>query len=222
MSNSKAWFVLACLYVLAASVSAQVVSSSKGYLVLVKYKKGQVIKQNISMTAAGNSKLASNTQIITKCLSVDKNGIATLEVTTPTSVGQPVNKRVIKVDKHGRPVGNVIEGFSGTFMWPDKPFKLGQAWKGDMNLSDVGQGDGQMRATYKMVGTKNISGTKVLAISCFLDYSGQYAIAGTGTINIRVSDGQLHTATFNVGMKQFESNGKYSVLKLLMTIRTMP
>lgn len=221
MSNSKAWFVLACLSVLASTVSAQVVSSSKGYLILVKYKKGQVIKQNISMTAAGNSKLASNTQIVTKCLNVDKNGIATLEVSTPTSVGQAANKRTIKVDKHGRPVGNVIEGFSGTFMWPDKPFKLGQIWKGDMNLSDIGQGDGQMRANYKMVGVKNVGGTKVLAIGCFLDYTGQYSIAGTGTINVRVSDGQLHTATFNVGMKQFEANGKYTVLKLLMTIRTV-
>ncbi len=206
---------------LAATSNAQVVHSKRGYLINIKYTKGQVIKQNISMVASGRQGLKTNTQIVTKCLDVDKNGIATLEVTTPTAPGKPPTKRKSRVDKHGRPLGNVVDGFSGNLMWPDQPLKVGETWKGDINMADIGQGTAKMKATYKFVGLKKVDGVQVAVISSYMDLTGQYDIAGTGTINVRVSDGQLHSATFNMGMSQYNEGNAPTVLKLIMTIRTV-
>ena len=209
------------LLALSAASDAQITEKKGGYLIQIKYRKGQVIRQNISMIAAGNSKLATNTQIITKCLDVDKNGIATLEVTTPTQPGKPPSVRKTKVDRFGRPMGNTIDGFSSNFMWPDRPLKVGESWKGDLNMAKTGQGNGMMKAKYKFVGIRSDKGTKIAVIAAYMDVTGQYDVAGTGTINIRVADGQIHSATFNMGMSQYNEGGKPTVLKLVMTIRTM-
>lgn len=204
---------------IAASSSAQVVQKKGGYIIFIKYTKGQVLKQNISMIAP-STKVTTNTQIVTKCLDVDKNGIATLEVSTPTAPGKPPSKRKVKVDRHGKPVGNAIDGFSGNFMWPETPLKIGQTWDGNVNMGGAGQSGGSMRALYKLAAIKNLNGTKVAVITTVLDVSGQFDVAGTGTIYVRVSDGQLDSATFNVGLKQYADTGQPTVLKLMMTIRT--
>ena len=207
------------LLALVAVSDAQVVKKKDGYLIFIKYTKGQVIKQNASMVVVGNPKLSTNSQIITKCLDVDKKGISTLEVTTPTAPNKPPNKRKVKVDRHGKPVGNVINGFSGNFVWPDTPTKIGETWNGSFNVADSIPGQGTMKAVYKLAAIKNIGGKKVAVVSCFFDVTGQFDVVGTGTINVRVSDGQMDTATFNVGMKQYSDNGQPNVMKLLMTIR---
>ena len=207
------------LLTLVAITPAQVVQKNGGYLIFIKFKKGQVLKQNLSMVAVGNSKLATNSQIVTKCLDVDKNGIATLQVSTPTAPGKPNSVRTVKIDRHGKPSGNTIDGFSGNFMWPDVPIKVGHAWKGDLNMNETGQGQGILKATYKLVGIKTINKVKVAVISAYMDVTGQYDVAGTGTINVRVSDGQLYDATFNMGLSQYNDGKAPTVLKLLMTLR---
>lgn len=206
-----------CLILLggAAISPAQIVQQKGGYLIFIKYTKGQVLKQNISMLAP-STQMTTNTQIITKCLDVDKKGIATLEVTTPTSPGKPPSKRKVKIDRHGKPIGNTIDGFSGNFMWPETPIKVGQSWDGNL---DTGAANGRMRAAYKLTGFKTINGVKMAAISTVMDVSGQFDVRGSGMIYVRVSDGQLDNATFNVGLKQYEDSGNPTVLKLVMTIR---
>jgi hypothetical protein len=205
-----------------SSVSlAQIVQSKSGYLIYVKYKKGQVIKQSMAMSAVENTKLKSSSEFITKCLNVDKNGVSTVEVTVSGNGKTPSTKKTIKVDKHGKPLGATIDGYSGTFVWPDKPTKLGQSWVGNIQMAGTGQGaNGAIKSTYKLAGFKTIRGVKVASIAAVLSVGGNFEISGNGMIYVRVSDGQMHSADFNLAFNQFSESNKPTKLKLLMTIRT--
>ncbi|MBS1702378.1 MAG: hypothetical protein JST12_12005 [Armatimonadetes bacterium] len=217
MQKFRMVFAAFLALVLAGLSSAQVTPTKKGYLILIRYKKGQVLKYNIDMKLLGTTN-SSSVQIVTKCLDVDKKGISTLEVSTP--YGNKTNSRKLKVDRHGKPVGQVIDGFSGNFMWPETPIKIGQTWNGDFNLGADNPGAGMLKATYKLAAIKVVGGTKVAVVTTVIDYKGEYQVSGTGTINVRVSDGQLNDATFNVRMDQYTDSSKTGVMKLLMTIRT--
>ncbi len=202
----------------AIAAPAQVQKTKSGYLFQLKFTKGQVTKIDMSMIASSTKK-AVNVQIKTKCLSVDKKGVATLEVTTPRGSNNKPDVQQAQVDRHGKPVGQTFGGFNGTFMWPDKPIKVGQSWKGDMNLGDANMGKGTMTGTYKFEGIKTVNGKQVAAIRTFLDVTGEFNVAGTGVIYIKVGDGQLDSAVFNLGMAQFNDGGSPTTLKMQMNIK---
>jgi hypothetical protein len=209
------------LFTSCAFASAQIVQSKAGYLIFVKFKKGQVIQQNLEMQVVENSKLKSSNQFITKCLDVDKSGNSTLEVTVAANGKTPPNKKKLRIDNHGKPIGQTIDGYSGTFAWPDVPMKMGQSWLGDINMVGTGQeAGGAIKSTYKLAGIKTINGVKVASIATVLNVGGSFAISGTGMIYVRFSDGQLHHADFNLALDQFSESGAPKKLKLLMTIRT--
>ena len=223
MTSVRLAFASLSLFLFGSFAQAQIVQKKGGYLFLVKYKKGQVIKQNMSMQALGNTKLKSSSQFITKCLDIQKDGVATLEVTVPAVGKTPAKRKKVKVDNHGKPQGASIDGFSGNFVWPDKPVKVGQSWIGDMNMASPGQGGGMaFKSTYKLTGIKKINGVKVATISSDMKVSGTYDISGTGIIYVRFSDGQLHSAEFHMALAQFSESNTRQQLKLLMTIRTPP
>ena len=202
--------------------SAQIVQKNGGYLFNLKYQKGQVLKQNMGMQAVGNTKLKSSSQFIIRCLGVDKNNIASLEVTVPGVGKGEGSRKLIRVDRHGKPQGKNIEGYGGNFVWPDSPVKVGQSWLGDMNMAAPGKGGIGFKSTYKLTGVKKINGIKVAAISAAIDVKGTYDVSGTGMIYVRFSDGQLQSADFNLMLNQFSESNSQAKLKLLMTIRTMP
>jgi hypothetical protein len=214
-------FVLTCLCgILCCSFAqAQISQSKAGYTIFVKYKRGQVINQTVAMQAVGRTDLKSSSQFITKCLDIDKNGIATLEVSIVTK-GKVQTKKKMKVDRHGKPIGSSIEGYSGTFDWPDKPTKVGQSWVGNINMANSGQNNGgSIRSTYKLAGIKTVNGVKLASIAAALSVGGNFDVTGTGMIYVRFSDGQIESADFNLGLKQFSESNTQARLKLLMTIR---
>lgn len=220
MRFSAKSIVCAALSICALSANAQISHSKQGDLITIKYTKGQTLRYNLSMEAKDLKRAPTKVQIITQCLSIAKDGTATLKVSTPAGPGKPPYVRNVVIDKHGKPLGQRLEGFSGNFMWPNKPIKPGQTWKGDMNMAAAGQGQGDLKATYKYEGIKKINGKPVAVISTYMDLSGEYNIAGTGKIYVRVADGQLDNAIFNMGMMQTSESGKPSTLRLLMSIRT--
>jgi hypothetical protein len=205
-------------------IPAQIIQKKGGYLILVAYKKGQVLRQNMAMHAVDNAKLKSNSQLVTKCLEVDKKGVATLEVTVPAVGTSKESKKRIKVDRHGKPLGQNIDGFSGNFVWPDNPVKIGQEWLGEMNMAGPGQGQAGgigFKSSYKLVGLKTIKGVKVAAISANINVKGTYEVSGTGMIYVRFSDGQLQSADFKMKLNQFSQSNSQQKLRLVMTIRTL-
>ena len=202
--------------------SAQIVQQKGGYLIYVKYTKGGVLRQDMGMHLVGDARRQSTSQFVTKCLGVDKNGIASLEVTVPSVGKTPPTKKRIKVDRHGKPQGATIDGYGGTFVWPEMPLKMGQSWIGDMNMAAPTKGGMSMKSTYKLVAIKTINGVKVAVISSVINVSGNYNISGTGTLYVRFSDGQLHSAAFNLALDQFSESGSRGKLKVVMTIRTLP
>ena len=223
MTKFRILFSSLLLLVSCSFTCAQIIQKKGGYLIYVAYKKGQVLKQNMAMQAVDNAKLKSSSQFITTCLNGDKYGIATVEVTVPAVGKAKESKRQIKVDRHGKPVGQNIDGFSGNFAWPDTPIKVGQTWIGEMNMAGPGQvqaGGIGFKSSYKLVGIQTIKGVKVAAISANIDVKGTYDVSGTGMIYVRFSDGQLHSADFHMNLNQFSESNSQQKLKLLMTIRT--
>jgi hypothetical protein len=212
---------LAFLVPISPEVLAQIVPKNGGYLISIKYKKGQVIKQALSMNAVGNTKLKSTSEFITKCIDVDSKGTATLEVLVKAGGKTPPTKKKVKVDRHGKPIGATIDGFSSNFVWPDKPVKIGETWRGDITLAGPGPGAGStMQSGYKLAAIKVVDGVKVACIAASLSLGGSFDISGDGMIYVKVSDGQLQSATFNMALRQFSESNTHEKLKLLMTIRT--
>ncbi len=217
-------FLVSCLVVFIGSLlaSAQIVQQKGGYLINVKYTKGEVLRQDMGMRLVGDTRRPSTSQVVTKCLGVDKNGLASLEVTVPSVGKTPAVKKQIKVDRHGKPLGATIEGYSGTFVWPESPIKMGKPWIGDMSMAAPTKGGMSMKSTYKLVGIKTINGVKVAVITSVMNVSGNYNIAGAGTLYVRFSDGQLHSAEFNLALDKYSASGAPGKLKVVMTIRTLP
>jgi hypothetical protein len=201
---------------------AQITQQKDGYLIFVKYKKGQTITQDMSMNAVGNTKLKSTSRFMTKCLDVDKNGNSTIEVTVAGNGKAKATKKKLKVDNHGKPIGNSIDGYSGSFAWPDKPVRVGDSWIGNITMASAGQGaGGSIKSTYKFAGIKTVKGVRVASIAAVLNVGGSFEISGTGMIYVRFSDGQLENADFNLALKQFSESNTQAKLKLVMTIRNV-
>ncbi len=196
------------------SAFGQIVQQKGGYMIFVKYSKGQVLKQEMSAHLVSDAKKQSKSTFVTKCTGFDKKGFTLLDVTPPTVGKTPSKVKHIKVDKHGKPIGNAIDGYGGTFAWPEFPVKVGQSWDGDINVAgSPGQPSGMiMKSTYKVTGVKTINGVKVMAITSVMKVSGNYDISGTGTIYVRFSDGQTQSADFDM---------LFSNLKIAMNIRTI-
>ena len=215
---------MSCLLLIGGAVaaSAQIVRQKGGYLINVKYTNGQVLKQNLEMHLVGDTKKHPVSLFITKCLGVDKKGIATLDVTVPTAGKTPSVKKRIKVDRHGKPQGATIDGYSGSFVWPEMPIKVGQSWLGDMSVVGPGNGGMKLKSTYKLTGIKTVNGVKVASIASVMNVTGTYEISGTGILYVRFSDGQLQNAEFNLALNQFSDTNAKGKLKVVMTIRTLP
>ena len=201
----------------------QVVKQKNGYVIFVKYKKGSVLKQKMTVQLKGQSGKLTESQFLTKCLSVDKAGTGTLEVTVPGAGKAPPTKKKVKVDNHGKPVGNTQNGFSGNFVWPATPIKVGGSWDGDMNMmGGGGQGGMAVRSLYKLVGIQTIGGQQVANISATMKVAGTYDMSGNGNIYVRVADGQVHSAIFNMSLNQYSENGAQTKMNVIMTIKTLP
>lgn len=209
-------------FLLAGAASAQIVQNKGGYLIFVKYKKGQSITQDMGMSMVGNKSLKSTSRFVTKCVDVDKKGNSTVDVTVSAGGKVTQGSKRLRVDNHGKPLGSTIDGYSGTFVWPDTPIKMGQSWVGNITMADTGQNNGgAIKSTYKLAGIKSINGVKVASIAAVLSVGGSFDVAGTGIIYVRFSDGQMHSADFDLGLKQFTQDGSPKRLKLKMTIKTV-
>lgn len=202
---------------LVAGSMAQVSASGSGYSFKSKYTKGQTVKYAMTMSATGPQPYKGFIDTTLKVLSVDKQGAATIEATVKAP-GRPAQTSKVTIDKFGKPVSNEYGTFTGNLGLPEKPVKVGESWKGVVNLSNSAVG-GDVSAKYTFRGITTVDGQKVARISMNLDLTGVFGMTGTGDQFIRVSDGLLHKSTMNMVMNIPDPKTKKNIsAKINMTV----
>ncbi len=183
---------------MSASADAQVTKSGGGYLLRVKYVKGQTLnyKSSNTVTAAqggGGQPMKIDMPMVMKIGAV-ANGFAKASVTTgPAMLGKnPMGKaQTVYVDlsptnaakSKGSP------GIAGA-QFPLKPVKIGETWSMAAPIADTtGMVGGDIRATYKFQGLKTVNG-KSMAIITYILSGG---VTGSGSLQLLASDGTLYS-----------------------------
>jgi hypothetical protein len=170
----------------------------------MKFKPSSVLKYEAAFegpSMGGSDPSARSKYVIPfglKVLSVEK-GTATIEYTLgPASVdGKPqgeAQKRVVKMDSQGRPVGGTggLE-FSGVGL-PAKAVKIGQTWTSQPPSGATGAGG--VKGTYKLVALRSMGGHQVAEIAATTSSAPDQGLStsGVGKIFLRTADGSLHYA----------------------------
>ncbi|CAN5423172.1 hypothetical protein BH11ARM1_BH11ARM1_11310 [soil metagenome] len=197
-------------FALMGSASAQIKASGGGYLMRVKYVKGQTLKYK-TVTSMVNSKdqkakpLKIDCPIVMKVSNVVKS-LATVAATVgPVTMGktviQPAQDAEIKLDTKNSPSGGAMPStsqlVSATF--PAKAVKIGTTWSNVTGIPSVTGGMANAKATYKFGGLKTVNGKSMAVVTFTL--SGE--VSGTGTLLLLASDGTLYSnktrILFNAG-----------------------
>jgi hypothetical protein len=191
---------------LACVGSAQISKAGGGYLMRVKYVKGQVLKYS-SMTSMINSKSQGAKPILVSAPMVVKvtdyvAGKATLAATLgPMTMGgqqiQPAQKVNLSVDSRNSTTD--ASPLVGT-RYPVKAVKVGDTWNTTAPIPGIGsEATKNVKATYKFVGIKTVA-SKAMAV---IAYSVTGGANGSGTLLVLVSDGTLYSnkarLTMNLG-----------------------
>lgn len=202
--------------------NAQVTKAGAAYLLRIKWVKGQVIKYNISMTGS----MLPKAQIITSTLTVKdvKNGVATVEskVTMPTT-GNSRNTKpqvaTMKIDSRGKVTGDTGGSMTGaaTPTFPQGPVKIGQSWKGDMNVS---QGM-NLNATYTLLGVKTVNGKVIADIGQKVtgNMGEMGSMTGNGKVEIFGADGSVRGGNMLMNLNMKSQDGKTAPSKMTFTTK---
>ncbi|HSI72907.1 MAG TPA: hypothetical protein VK934_06995 [Fimbriimonas sp.] len=193
----KAAFLVAGL-VLAAVGSAQVTKQGSGYLLRVKYLKGQTLKYSTTNSVLGGMNggqpMKIQMPIVMKIKDVVK-GIAKAQVTAgPVNMGgNPLMEaQTLEMDLSTTNQTKSAKGAGLTgAQLPIKPVKVGQTWSMLAPIPDTTGMSKNMKATYKFQGLKTIAG-KSMAV---LAYTLTGGVSGSGTLLLLASDGTIHSNT---------------------------
>ncbi len=182
---------------------AQITKQGTGYLMRMKFVKGQVMKYTILTT----SPMSKEPQKMTTSMTVKdvKNGIATVEsvVNMPQSGASRNNKpmtQTMKIDNRGKVVGGAtgIPGAAATATLPAGPVSVGQSWTGDQNIQGM-----DMKTSYTLLSVKSVGGRTVAEIAqkitgTMKSMGGK--MAGQGRINLDARDGSMLSGTVNINI----------------------
>jgi hypothetical protein len=181
---------------------AQVTKQSGGYLLRAKYTQGSVFKQKIETSMSGSllSNAKESTVYTSKVVKVEKNGNATVEVSTTATKNRKPFKQVLELNTLGVPIKGGIPGYAGNLGLPEKAVKVGQKWKGDV----AAQSGVSVAAEYTLKSVSNgLAQIQVSMIS-----TGPLDMKGGGSYFVRMKDGQIQNSTLKFTVAQFDPNQK--------------
>ncbi len=188
------------------TADAQITPQGGGYLLRLKFTKGQVTNYSISTSGAMMQK-----PLIMKVrmrVTDVKGAIATVENTvTPPAMGSGAPPKptteTVRINNMGKVVSGTTPGMSAaaTPTLPQGPIKIGQTWKGDVS----GMQGTSMKATYKLNAIKTVGTRRVAEITMNMQGSvgapsGSTKMTGTGSMNLDMKDGSMVSGTVNINV----------------------
>lgn len=139
-----------------------------------------------------------------RVISVNRQGVATVEYSIgPMTMGGQKSGQAqtmrAEMDNRGRLVGNSnpqLQGLSSMTL-PEGPVRLGGTWSAKIAAPGM-PGGGGLDATYRLQSIQGTGARQVAVISVTTSGTiGGMQVSGSGTMNIRMSDGSLESATLN-------------------------
>lgn len=210
--------LLALPLLLAALAPAQVSQSSGGYLLRMKWAKGDNFKYSVATT----TETSTGTKVplaMEYSIKVDSvvNGVANVTITsTSPMIQQP---SVLKSKMDGR--GEVEEkGKTGALRFPrlpEKPVKVGSSWTNEVT-TPTGAGTIKVKSTYTFKGVQTVDKISCAIITVSSSSTGDFASTTTGTMYVQVSNGQLFKSD-SKSVVTLTQNGKKQTLKTDVTVR---
>lgn len=184
---------------------AQVTKQGQGYLFRMKFTPGSTIRYTITSTVnppAGTKNAKPMTFSMPQTMrvkSVDK-GIATIESTVDMSSMSPNAKpqtTTIRMDSRGNLIGNTQGMSSMSTSFPQGPIRIGQSWNAKMNQQGM-----SFDGTYTLKSVRRVGSQELAEIAMSIKGGGGQAgtISGTGTMQVRTSDGSLQGMNMNMRM----------------------
>lgn len=204
-------FALLGLGLLSVGAIAQVTQQNGAYLLRAKYVKGSTFKQKVETKMSGSllSSMTDSTIYTSKVLKVEKNGNATIEISTSATKTRKPLKQELVLNNLGVPIKGGIPGYAGNLGLPSNAVKIGQKWKGDV----AAQSGVTVAAEYTL---KSVS--KGLAqIQMTMVSTGPLDMKGGGSYFVRVQDGQIQSSTLKFSIAQMAEKKKLTsdiVLKI--------
>lgn len=187
------------LAAIAACAPAQVTPSGKGFLLRVKYVKGQVLRfaTTTSMTGLPGAGSANSALSISMPATMTVNSVVGTVTKATIAVGpakyggnviQPVQTLQIQLDARN---STPAAGTAGSLIapMPSKVVRIGDTWKSSAPIPGMpGTPTKATTATYTFLGTKVVDGKSVAAIS----YKFSGGTRGSGSVLVLVKDGTLY------------------------------
>ncbi len=205
--------------------NAQVTKQGTGYLMRVKYTKGQTLKYNMAVVSQmkggpNGGNMTMNMPMSMTALDV-KNGITTLKVTSGPSkmMGQemPKSEQTVKVDSRGRVIGGGTSMSSMTGAMPEKPVKIGQVWTQDVDMPMGATGSAmKMKGTYKLI---SVTGNVATMSASVVGGQSGMKMTGSGTMRMRIADGSLDGGILNMVMDMDGPSGGKTKGPQTMTVK---
>jgi hypothetical protein len=199
----RSLLTLVALGVTTLGAQAQVTRSGAGYLMRVKYTKGQVIRLNTSNSVAGlnstpGGKMQFKTPITLRVLEVQgtkaKVQMKMGAVTYGSTIMNPGSTAVVTLDNRNRPVDGGANAGVGAAL-PAQTIKVGSTWQGTVPISTQ-LGNSRITAKYKFAGLKNLGGRMVAVIT----YVVSGMATGTGRMTLLAKDGTLNSNEMKLTM----------------------
>lgn len=213
----KKWLVLTVvgfgLIGSAPVADAQVTAQGGGYLLRMKFTKGQTMRYNMTMntqmpsgsmpkgSGGGNMNM---TMPMSMTVTDVKNGVATIKsVVGPSKfMGSeiPKQEQTMRMDSRGNVVGGGASQMNFLGSLPQRPVKIGQKWTQNV---DMGAMSGGMGGSMKLTGTYTLRSVAANVATIAVTINGTQQgmkINGSGTFRTRVSDGSMDGGSLNMTM----------------------
>jgi hypothetical protein len=207
-SLSLCAFALVGGVLLTTSAEAQVTKSGAGYLLRVKYVKGQVMKYksvNTVTAPQGGQPMKIEMPMVMKIADVSK-GFALATITTgpammganPMGKAQTVN---VELSNTNAAKSKGSPGIAGA-QFPAKPVKVGQTWTMAAPIADTTGMAGDIKATYKFQGLKTVNGKSMAIVT----YALTGGVSGSGTLQLLAADGTLYSNVAKIAITSQGAN----------------
>jgi hypothetical protein len=192
------FFVIVGLCLSATAARAQITKSGSGYLMRVKYSKGQVVKYSSVTTIKGATADTGNAAplrvslpIIINILSITSGKAKAQLVMGPATMGgsqvAPAQKAEMTLDTRNQASNSSASTLLAPL--PQKPVKPGDKWSAAAPVPGMfGKQDGKLLATYKFGGIKTVDKRSVAIIT----YSISGSAGGSGMLMLLTKDGTLY------------------------------
>jgi hypothetical protein len=205
--------VVGASLLLTASADAQVTKSGAGYLLRVKYSKGQTLKyrsvNTVTSAQGGGQPMKIELPMVMKIRDVTR-GLAKATITTgPPMLGKnPMGQAqtvTVELSTTNAPKSKGGPGIAGA-QFPQKPVKVGQTWTMAAPIADTTGMTGDIKAIYKFQGLKSVNGKNMAIVT----YSLSGGVTGSGTLQLLAADGTMYSNIAKIAFSGPAGNLKLS------------